>query len=320
MDRSPLDEADFLRSVSRTFALSIRALPRDLRPAVELAYLLARLADTIADRSSLPAEQRRAHLAQLCARLSGERQAMPSLDAVAASLTGDRTGRAERLLVESVELLLARWQQAEPGDRKAIAAVVTRLSETMQWELDRFGGPPRDALDEAELGRYTDGIAGCVGAFWTELLISHRRLPPETLGAASRLGRRYGRGLQLINIVRDVATDTARGVRFLPLGDRRPRRLRIARRGLIAGLLYCARLPVWQWRVRLASVLPAALGLATLAALGEAQAGEPRKIGRGALLRACALSALTCLVPRGPLLLARIYGASRAQPSRLVTE
>ena len=49
---------DVLKGVSRSFYLTIRILPRDLREPVGLAYLLARAADTIADqRAGLPGQQ-----------------------------------------------------------------------------------------------------------------------------------------------------------------------------------------------------------------------------------------------------------------------
>src|SRR5580658_10005774 len=52
-----------LASVSRSFYLSIRLLPRKLRAPVGLAYLLARASDTIADSADVPVETRLAHLA-----------------------------------------------------------------------------------------------------------------------------------------------------------------------------------------------------------------------------------------------------------------
>ena len=42
-----------LKSVSRSFYLSIRILPRGMREPVAVAYLLARAADTIADTRAL---------------------------------------------------------------------------------------------------------------------------------------------------------------------------------------------------------------------------------------------------------------------------
>ena len=40
---------EVLRSVSRSFYLSLRVLPKPLRDPLSLAYLLARATDTIAD-------------------------------------------------------------------------------------------------------------------------------------------------------------------------------------------------------------------------------------------------------------------------------
>ena len=41
---------DLLRGVSRSFYLSLRILPAALREPIGLAYLLARAADTVADK------------------------------------------------------------------------------------------------------------------------------------------------------------------------------------------------------------------------------------------------------------------------------
>src|SRR3981189_276498 len=43
-----------LRSVSRSFYLSIRLLPQQLREPIALAYLLARTTDTVADTTRIP--------------------------------------------------------------------------------------------------------------------------------------------------------------------------------------------------------------------------------------------------------------------------
>ena len=51
-----------LRDVSRAFYLTLRVLPTAVRPQIGLAYLLARIADTIADTTEVPAEKRRKKL------------------------------------------------------------------------------------------------------------------------------------------------------------------------------------------------------------------------------------------------------------------
>src|SRR6476660_3780267 len=47
-----------LKAVSRSFYLTLRALPGAIRPQISLAYLLARAADTIADTEIVPIAQR----------------------------------------------------------------------------------------------------------------------------------------------------------------------------------------------------------------------------------------------------------------------
>src|ERR1700751_775142 len=51
-------QTKLLRSVSRSFYLSIRFLPAQLREPVALAYLLARATDTVADTAQISASVR----------------------------------------------------------------------------------------------------------------------------------------------------------------------------------------------------------------------------------------------------------------------
>ena len=50
---------DLLRSVSRSFYLSMRVLPAPMREPVSLAYLLARASDTLADTAEVPVPSRK---------------------------------------------------------------------------------------------------------------------------------------------------------------------------------------------------------------------------------------------------------------------
>src|SRR6266404_1303114 len=62
-----------LASVSRSFYLSIRVLPKPLRAPIGLAYLLARASDTIADSAEVPVETRLHHLAAFERMIRGGR-------------------------------------------------------------------------------------------------------------------------------------------------------------------------------------------------------------------------------------------------------
>src|SRR5436190_19779350 len=60
-----------LKEVSRSFYLTLRVLPRAIRPQIGLAYLLARATDTIADTPLLAPEDRLAALRLLRERILG---------------------------------------------------------------------------------------------------------------------------------------------------------------------------------------------------------------------------------------------------------
>ena len=60
-----------LRGVSRSFYLTMRALPGPVRGLIGLAYLLARTADTIADTATLPPDERLARLLAFRAQVEG---------------------------------------------------------------------------------------------------------------------------------------------------------------------------------------------------------------------------------------------------------
>ena len=61
----PRFHGPLLRSVSRSFYLSIRILPAPLREPVALAYLLARATDTVADTARISGTLRAETLAKI---------------------------------------------------------------------------------------------------------------------------------------------------------------------------------------------------------------------------------------------------------------
>src|SRR3954451_24890011 len=90
-----------LRSVSRSFYLSLRFLPKALRDPLSLAYLLARATDTIADTPEPAAEVRAEALRNLASAIQGEspRETAQRLRDFFAPLQSDR---AERALFEAL--------------------------------------------------------------------------------------------------------------------------------------------------------------------------------------------------------------------------
>lgn len=283
---------DILPDVSRSFALSLRVLPGSLRRPFEVTYLVARAADTIADTRALAPAARLAALHALRGALGTG--AAPSLGG---PTTGGHTA-AERTLLVRLPDVLAAYRALERDDRERALGVLLTLTQAMVEALERFPPEMADrvgAFDtRADLDRYTHLNAGCVGEFWTDMVVAHRpRCAGWDLPAMRRRGARFGQGLQLVNVLRDLPRDLRIGRCYLPAADLAalglvPQdllnpaalpRLRPLLDALIdeallrldAGRAYTLAVPRREARLRLASLWPLLIGLGTLARLRRAE-------------------------------------------------
>ena len=295
-----------LKSVSRSFYLTIRLLPRPLREPVSLAYLLARATDTIADTATIATEARLTTLREVGRVIAGELE----FEVVAPALrdfVAQQSDSRERSLIESLREIFAWLAKINPADREDIREVLQTIVRGQELDLERFGETARSAAlrSAAELDEYTFLVAGCVGAFWTQLGFRHganfaNRPPNEMI----ELGTRYGEGLQLINVLRDRAQDAAADRHYLPAdelataseGEIFARWLRKAEEKISAGIEYCSSLT--NWRIRYATALPALIGARTVALLRAAGAGQTKvKVPRREVRRILAAASLATFSP-----------------------
>jgi len=254
---------ELLRGTARSFALTIRLLPRTVRDEVALAYLVARATDTIADSPVRDAAARREWLRGARASL-GETE-LPGVEPE--EWAGAAAGSAERALLRRLPQLWMEVAQAPADVAGALRRVLASILDGQIFDLERFAGPA-PVLSAEELERYTYLVAGSVGEFWTELCAA--RIPDFTAAPADVAGRRarhYGQALQLVNILRDRRMDAALGRVYLAEAGV-ARWTRQARLWLQEGADYCADLR--PGRLRYATVLPALFGWRTLK-LVEAQ-------------------------------------------------
>ncbi len=304
-----------LRSVSRSFYLSLRVLPKPLRDPLSLAYLLARATDTIADTPEPPVDVRKRGLVDLAAAIQGETETGPVIR-LAASFAPLQTNESERNLIRQLPALLEWLEHLLPGDQAEVRSVLEKINRGQALDLERFGGAggTRALATAAELDEYTYLVAGCVGEFWTRVCFVHvagfcDRPEAEMLD----LGATYGRGLQLINILRDAGDDLRHGRCYFPADEldslglapeeiaAEPVRAqpiiekwrRKAENAIEAGIDYAG--AIRNRRIRFATALPALIGGRTLALLRDAgpealarkikvSRAEVRKMAAGALI------------------------------------
>jgi farnesyl-diphosphate farnesyltransferase len=248
-----------------------------MRGPCGLGYLLARLSDTVADAADAPVSLRRHWLDALRERFLSPDPGRDA-DALAVALAADLVPfvslPAERELLRRADAGLRLLGECPPEPRACLREVLDAITRGQRQDLDHFGDAsadrPRRLPDDAALVAYADDVAGSVGRFWTGIgfLADPRfsRLPRDTMG---ELGTAYGRALQVVNILRDLHEDLPRGRAYLPDDPVRtvPLWLDRAEAGLRDGVRYAESLR--GRRVRLATVLPALLGAATVRLLRE---------------------------------------------------
>ncbi len=292
---------DLLRTllprVSRSFSLTLGVLPRSLRRPIGLAYLLARAADTIADTRLISREARQDYLETLrqILRDGGEDG---GLGEIQVALTGAQASPAERELLARLPEAFALLERLDRDDQARVRDLLLTLTQGMLFDLRTFPGEDEGRLVAIEsrqaLGRYTYFVAGCVGEFWTEMAMSHRpALSRWDREAMRREGVRFGQGLQLTNILRDLSRDLRIGRCYLPADELSALGLRaedlldpsalvkvcpllfdLLREALShyqTGWAYTRAHPRREWRLRLACAWPLLIGLQTLARVAEAE-------------------------------------------------
>jgi farnesyl-diphosphate farnesyltransferase len=283
-----------LRAVSRSFYISVCLLPRRLRQPVGLAYLLARATDTVADTAEVPALVRAEMLSTLRDIIGGEISRDSTVDLIA-SFAPLQKNQSERKLIEAVPDCLALLDRLSAEDRGDIRALLGKITRGQELDTARFGDPdnPQALATDLELHEYTYLVAGCVGEFWTQLCFRHVHNFAELLEAEMLdLGKRYGNGLQLINILRDTHSDLQLGRCYFPAQELQeiglePSQILIeparfafifekwqeeAQRGLTAGMRYVH--AIRNPRIRGATALPALIGARTLSMLRAAGSTE----------------------------------------------
>ncbi len=232
-DRGFCDE--MLPRVSRTFALSIQALPSSLRDAVGVSYLLCRVVDTIEDDAKIRGARGALFDAFDAALLGEDETALARFERLSDEVSLGPTD-AERELVKRAGAVFRVYRSLPRSQQVGIYPHVAEMSQGMReystradetWAAQVGAGAASATKnasasglrlkDLADLERYCYFVAGTVGGLLTSLFLE---LAPQSSDREAWLRDRatsFGLGLQLVNIVKDVAGDFERGDCFLPV-------------------------------------------------------------------------------------------------------
>jgi len=258
-------------------------VPADVRDQVSLAYLFARAADTIADTELIDRPRRLDFLSQLKGQFVSDQIAWSQVRAIQEAVGPLQQDSAERVLLERLDECFRLFLDFSQDDQRRVQRLMTTLTQGMEMDLSVFPGKSVEDLVALktldDLDRYTYYVAGCVGEFWTDLMCAHRKaLASWKVREMSKVGVRFGKGLQLTNIVKDIAHDLQKGRCYIPetmlaeaglkprdlldqknLARFRPvlsKLVRMAVEHLDQGWLYTMAIPRYETRLRLSCMWP----------------------------------------------------------------
>ena len=210
-----------LKNVSRSFYLSLRVLPSSVRKQVSLAYLFCRVADTIADTSIFPRYQRLQILQAFRRQFLLTTPSLDDLKQLRAALLPQRTPQEAYQLLYHLPIYFHLFVRLSAVDRQLVRDLVLTLTHGMEMDLQYFPGETPSTIqpfpDLAILDLYTYYVAGVVGEFWTKIhKVYMQRWQPHKFQNLCALGIRFGQGLQMTNILKDLSKDLSIGRCYLP--------------------------------------------------------------------------------------------------------
>jgi farnesyl-diphosphate farnesyltransferase len=203
-----------LLEVSRSFALPISFLDEKTRNPVALSYLLCRMVDCIEDAPDLPHEQRDKLYAAFREFLVGEESGATF---VAEASAFKELIPAEQELMAKAEMVKVAWDSLEPKVREICQPWIAEMSFGMQIFNHRMPHQGFRVLENRnDLERYCFYVAGTVGHLLTGLFSYAYGYDAQTQNELKANTESFALGLQLTNILKDIADDHERGFLFVP--------------------------------------------------------------------------------------------------------
>ena len=293
------DLDSILEGTSRSFYLSLKELPREIRKQVSLLYMLARTSDTIADSEGGEPEDLLQALESYNEFTQGNSEEAPDLE----ELSEFQSNISEGLLLKNVGKVASNISQFSESDQESIRNCLGTIIGGQILDLKRFssevdGIPSIEENDE--LDDYAYRVAGSVGEFWTQMSLDHLfKIKEENEAEIFENGVRFGKALQMINILRDIPADLELGRCYIPrrsldehgmspsdlldsskMESFRPlynEYLDLTDQHLDSAVQYIEMLPHSQFRLRGSCMLPVIIGKKTVSLLRGRNVLDPQK-------------------------------------------
>lgn len=222
LTKTPHIYKDILKSVSRSFYLSLRVLPAPMRPIMSMGYLLCRTADTIADTEAIPVKDRLQMLMRFRTLFQNFPLSKSLLNDFVQDLIQANTTptTSEGKLLNNFKDTANAFNQLPKTDQALIQEVVLAVIAGMEIDLKNFGSSKESLkafVTTDELENYIHHIGGEPGRFWTKVCLAYG--PSIQIKSREKWiedGIAFGKGLQMVNILRDIPEDIQNGRCYIP--------------------------------------------------------------------------------------------------------
>ena len=207
-----------LKENARTLYLSAKVMPAKQRQVFTVAYLLCRIADTIADTPLLPLKDRIYFISNYPKLVKTQDKELLA-KYLALNLQADKKYEKEIALLENLPLCLEAYKNLKERAQSDTLEVVTAVSRAMEWDLNYFADEDLTYLLKAvpsdkETIDYCAHMGGAPGVFWAKLLLNGKE-NKKFVDEAQQIGM----ALQITNILKDMAADLKLGRIYLPITD-----------------------------------------------------------------------------------------------------
>jgi farnesyl-diphosphate farnesyltransferase len=257
---------------------------------VTVAYLLCRVADTIEDSVILDIEQKQ-NLLDEYAHLIKKENPLIGLNSFMARISLLPQEGPEYELVHNLRFILNVYATFPKNVRSGIRTWVAEMTRGMRRFVQSKNASSQNFLNTLkELDDYIYYVAGTVGNLSTALFSSYSsHITPPAMKQLKKYSESFGKGLQLVNIIRDMPSDWKYNRSYIPdellekydltrqsIFDMHnvPRSKKmideliyIALSYLDGALQYIVSIPKAEIRIRLSCLLPLFWALRTLCAI-----------------------------------------------------
>lgn len=255
----------YLETVSRTFALTIPLLPKDLEDWIGNSYLLCRIIDTIEDAVYLDKELKKIHMEKFVGYLSSP-IGIEQWTTEICELVKSSSNEHENELMADIPAVVGRYysypQEVQTIQRRTVTIMGKGMSQIERWSKI-------DSVDEVD--HYCYSVAGVVGELLMSLFAYHCKAMRKDLDELLPYAVCFGEALQLTNILKDVWDDLKRGVTWLPIKNDDPDRdekvryyISLAYGHCLDTMEFIKRIPVSELGIRKFCLLTNAMSLMTL--------------------------------------------------------